>query len=1815
MPHRRSQERHANRKKRLSADLANIQYISSSCQHSPVYENSRIFTVGTRLSRSLPSSPIRSMSSPNLWSTAAAGMASSRTLIPKKGSRTSLTSLPAEFHSLNRQVSQRSWVERTFHRRECIKFIPSHRDHSRCACGRNEQWHIQTGASRLEPGQIEKWHPYKHTEQRVTDAYGTIEFQGGPHPSKAQYMKLSSLDTRQENVLTLLLKHWGLDLPKLLITVHGGILNFDLQPKLKRVFRKGLLKAARTTGAWIVTNGTNTGVTRHVGDAISDRTTKARNKVVAIGIAPWGIVENKEDLLGRDIVVPYHCVSSTKTNTSVLNSNHSYFLLVDNGTVGKYGGEILFRKKFEKYIAQQKICIANDFRGHGVPVICVVLEGGANTIRSVLEYVTDTPPVPVVVCDGSGRAADLLAFAHKYTMDDGTMAESLRDQLILTIQRTFMYTQEQAEKLFIELMLCVKKKELITVFRMGDREESKDIDLAILTALLKGTTANAIDQLNLALTWDRVDIARSHIFVYGQEWPEGALEVAMMDALINDRVDFVKLLLENGVSMHTFLTIPRLEDLYNSRQSPSNTLRYLVRDVKKHVPSNYRYTLPDIGLVLQHLMGGGFRAYYCRKRFRQKYHALKQTISYADFKGTSVGNIVTSIPHLMNTKQAEELFPYPFHDLMIWAVLMKRQKMALFMWQHGEEALAKALLAGKLYAAMAHEADQDDLEIELSEEFRHYADEFLGLALELLGHCYKIDDDYTQQLLTYELKNFSEQTCLGLAVIANHRQFIAHTCCQVLLNDLWIGGLRMRKNTSLKVILGIIFPPYLFALDFKSKEELQLMPQTMEEHLDELEDAASVANISMSSFSEDQDYNYNEDVADPISAMNQQSPLKENGTLGSMDGSNSAVDNTIFSHMPFRKKKSPLRMGKKVYEFYNAPITKFWAHAIGYVVFLVIYCYVILDRLKQIPTWTELYTIAFIFTMGLEKIRQIIASEPVNISMKLRVYISQLWNLLDTIGIALFSIGVILRFIPSTLIDAQIIYSVDVIFWNIRMLEIFSVNKYLGPYVKIMGKLLRDMCYFLTILFIAVTSFGVVRQTVHFQNKDVSWRLRLRNVWYYPYWMIYGELFAEEIDPCLDETATDYATHCNIYASWLAPAFMCIFLLVANILMVNLLIARFNATFIRNNANSKEIWMFQRYGLILQYEMRPILPPPFIIFTHIYLAFKYIKRRCKGKRDFYDNGLKLFLSHEDTEKLHDFEEECMEDLYREKELKHQNSSEERIKFISERVENMSLRLDDMNVKENHLRLSLSSLDHRMNRIDDLENSLDEAIRIIKLMSSKEVHGSQESLDDLPSHLHPPVYSSNSSIDGSSLHPRTYSLGSSDVGDRNAPSPMLVHSKKKTLADQLKKFTSNVRRRQLSGSDFPLDETDQFVGENVDKELLAATRNNVRFLIGLTNISNSNNSGENKPELINLNSTDQEEPSTHKQKMKNFASQAVRFVEPVVHAAYNQNERLHTLFKQPSIDVTSKLDSDTYTTTQLPEYSNSVSEANVELSPAQDEIPMTTESPILPAPSTTIGLISRKGRSSLTNQPLTLNTALANASFIPCSMPQSSACFTASNSEGLPPAAVRDLTSMFAPMIGEYTSITDNIDTSCLMDCSPPCSPASNSAMFADNYHEMDAKLKDRSAASSKQLELKQAEEMEHQRMESLIRHRLRQISQDESGSISDIAKVVVAELAAESAKQTTLEEESEVSALAEAEEEAELEEHFGTVEQRKSSFGVESLRKFTSGPEPAALKQLSDIEDEVTTETLFLFRDRVRIQISQPSQDTGDTQSVSKFPC
>jgi transient receptor potential cation channel subfamily M protein 3 len=78
------------------------------------------------------------------------------------------------------------------------------------------------------------------------------------------------------------------------------------------------------------------------------------------------------------------------------------------------------------------------------------------------------------------------------------------------------------------------------------------------------------------------------------------------------------------------------------------------------------------------------------------------------------------------------------------------------------------------------------------------------------------------------------------------------------LADLWHGGLRIRSNSNLKVILGILFPPSIFLLEFKSREELMLQPQTAAEHQDDINDSSSSESSSSSSSSSESSDSDNE---------------------------------------------------------------------------------------------------------------------------------------------------------------------------------------------------------------------------------------------------------------------------------------------------------------------------------------------------------------------------------------------------------------------------------------------------------------------------------------------------------------------------------------------------------------------------------------------------------------------------------------------------------------------------------------------------------------------------------------------------------------------------------------------------------------------------------------------------------------------------------------------------------------------------------------------------------------------------------------------
>ena len=90
---------------------------------------------------------------------------------------------------------------------------------------------------------------------------------------------------------------WNLRKPQLILSVTGAHLKFAMSSRIKKAFKLGLVKAAESTDAWIITGGTNTGVMRLVGEAAAHEFTTT--KLTVIGVVAWGKTAFREKLIVR----------------------------------------------------------------------------------------------------------------------------------------------------------------------------------------------------------------------------------------------------------------------------------------------------------------------------------------------------------------------------------------------------------------------------------------------------------------------------------------------------------------------------------------------------------------------------------------------------------------------------------------------------------------------------------------------------------------------------------------------------------------------------------------------------------------------------------------------------------------------------------------------------------------------------------------------------------------------------------------------------------------------------------------------------------------------------------------------------------------------------------------------------------------------------------------------------------------------------------------------------------------------------------------------------------------------------------------------------------------------------------------------------------------------------------------------------------------------------------------------------------------------------------------------------------------------------
>jgi hypothetical protein len=223
-----------------------------------------------------------------------------------------------------------------------------------------------------------------------------------------------------------------------------------------------------------------------------------------------------------------------------------------------------------------------------------------------------------------------------------------------------------------------------------------------------------------------------------------------------------------------------------------------------------------------------------------------------------------------------------------------------------------------------------------------------------------------------------------------------------------MGGMSIRRYLNWKVIASILFFPLVLRIEFKSAEELKLQPKTHEEHL------ATQNECDPNDDDDDDDYNSedcdsgtlsNEYIHRPSSDDNERrksSKLKNDTSIefivenkhidnepiematfnkSIVDGEDSLFTNskqnllrpinqtddmidintetskktdelTILNEsLPIKiSSSSSISITQRFYEFYNAPVTKFWYNAIFYLFFLFLFTYIVLVRTPSTPS-------------------------------------------------------------------------------------------------------------------------------------------------------------------------------------------------------------------------------------------------------------------------------------------------------------------------------------------------------------------------------------------------------------------------------------------------------------------------------------------------------------------------------------------------------------------------------------------------------------------------------------------------------------------------------------------------------------------------------------------------------------------------------------------------------------------------------------------------------------------------------------------------
>ncbi|XP_068236322.1 transient receptor potential cation channel subfamily M member 2-like [Palaemon carinicauda] len=361
---------------------------------------------------------------------------------------------------------------------------------------------------------------------------------------------------------------------------------------------------------------------------------------------------------------------------------------------------------------------------------------------------------PVMVVEGTGRGADLLAYAaSRYSLPmklEGKVSvrknhteEQLQDIRDHVSQFLPDLDPDKCQECSQAVAECCEMGRLITVFNINS---DIGMEKSILYALLTGRS-KLLGQLELALQWDRVDVAEEMIFP--QLKSSGAnlvqLNNIMTKAILDEKTDFIEFLLHVDVVMSHYLTVPVLRELYREVE-PDTHLRELLQ--KSGESDIY---LCDVHVLLEKLIGN-------------HKHTLYENDS-------------------PDVWEKEACFEDPYLELLLFAVLSRRGTLALYLWNKCKNPLSAAIVATCLYHFLADSLSAE--ETKLRKEYSSMKDAFEKKAVELLDICYEEDRTKSLYLVEQVCPRWGNLHLMDVALIARDMRLISSVCCQESVGQRW----------------------------------------------------------------------------------------------------------------------------------------------------------------------------------------------------------------------------------------------------------------------------------------------------------------------------------------------------------------------------------------------------------------------------------------------------------------------------------------------------------------------------------------------------------------------------------------------------------------------------------------------------------------------------------------------------------------------------------------------------------------------------------------------------------------------------------------------------------------------------------------------------------------------------------------------------------------------------------------------------------------------------------------------------------------------